>query len=166
MRTDKIIGLLGFGFFFCLTLQGITFLISKILEEVLLFTELSPLVTYGLSEYSTLIVILIVFFYVIKKIKGLDFNESKLIKQIFLISVIAYALTQVLGFVQPFISSLYQTTVYFDIKETYFINLEEHYALKNFAIDIPVWILKYLIIAVLILKEIKLFTTKPIRNAG
>ncbi len=155
MRTDKIIGLVGTGVFLCLTLQGISFLVSMILEEMLLFANLSPLLTYGLSQYATLIFVLIVFIYVIKKIKNLDFDQPHLIKRIFLTSVIAYVLTQVVGGALPFISSLYQTAEYFDLKAIYYDGLKEHYILQNFAIETPVWILKYLIIAVLILKEIK-----------
>lgn len=155
MRTDKIIGFVGTGIFLCLTLQGIFFLVSKILEEILLFTNLSPLMTYGLSEYTTLILVLILFTYVIKKIKKIDFDQTQLIKRVFLTSVIAYALTQVLGFAQPFISSLYQTVEYFNLKEAYYNGLKEHYTLQNFVIETPVWILKYLIITILILKEIK-----------
>ena len=110
MKTDKIIGLVGTGVFLCLTLQGISFLVSKILEEILLFTHIKPLLIYGFSEYVTLIFVLIVFIYVVNNIKKLDFNQPNLIKRIFLTSVIAYVLTQVFGFSQPFISSLYQTT--------------------------------------------------------
>jgi lysylphosphatidylglycerol synthetase-like protein (DUF2156 family) len=161
MKTDKIIGLVGTGIFLCLTLQGISFLGSKILEEILLYTNLNPVLTYGLSEYATLIFVLIVFIYVIRKIKKLDFEQPQLIKRVFLTSVIAYVLTQVLGFALPLISKLYQTAEYFELKEIYYNGLKEHFALKNFAIEIPVWILKYLIITVIILKEIKLFTTKP-----
>ena len=164
MRRDKIIGLVGTGIFLCLTLQGISFLVSTILEEILLYTNLSPLLTYGLSEYATLIFVLIVFIYVIKKIKKIDFDQPKLIKRVFLASVAAYVLTQVLGFALPFISSLYQTAEYFDLKEIYYNVLKEHYVLENFAIETPVWIMKYLFIAVISLKEIKLYTTKPKLN--
>lgn len=161
MRTDRAIGIIGTGIFLCLTLQGISFLISYFLREVLLFSNLSPIYTYGLSEYASLIFVLIIFIYTIKKIKKLDFDQPQLIKRIFLISIIAYVLTQVIGFAQPFNSTFYDTSLYFDLKMTYTTSLRDNYTLKNFVIDIPVWILKYLIIGVLILKEIKLFKTKP-----
>jgi hypothetical protein len=161
MRTDNTIGLVGTGIFLCLTLHGIFFLVSKILEEILLYTNLSPLLIYGLSEYATLIFVLIVFIYIIKKIKQIDFDQPLLIKRIFLTSVIAYVMTQVLSFSQPFISSLYYTTEYFDLKKIYYNGLNERSVLKSFAIETPAWILKYLIIVVIVIKEIKLFTTKP-----
>lgn len=155
MRTDKIIGLVGTGIFLCLTLQGISFLAATILEEVLLFTNLSPLISYGIAEYATLIIVLIVFIYFIKRIKRFDFNQPQSVKRIFLASVISYALTQALGFAQEFVSSLYQTGEYFDLKRAYYNDLRVHYFIKNFAIGTPAWLLKYVIIIMLILKEIK-----------
>ncbi|MFQ3213777.1 MAG: hypothetical protein ACI9XJ_002673 [Marivirga sp.] len=129
------------------------------MDEILLFTNLNPLLTYGLSEYATLIFVIILFIYVIKKIKRLDFDQPQLIKRIFLTSLIAYVLTQIISFALPFICSLYQTAEYFHLKETYYNSLKDHDPMKNFAIEIPFSILKHLIIAILILKEIKLFTT-------
>lgn len=151
MRTGKTIGLFGTGVFICLTLQGLTFLFSKIFEEALLFTSLKPLLIYGLSEYVTLILVLLSFVFIINKIKALDFDNSRAVKRVFLASVIAYVLTQLLGFTQPFVSSIYITEEYYNLKEVYLNGLNESFVWREFAIDTPVWILKYVIVALLVL---------------
>tara|TARA_R110002050_G_scaffold245145_1_gene382743 strand:- start:13661 stop:14056 length:396 start_codon:yes stop_codon:yes gene_type:complete len=125
----------------CLTLHGISLEVSIILEEVLLFTSLSPLWVYGLAEYLALIFMLMVFKYVIRTVKKIDFDQAQSIKRIFLTTIMAYILTQVLGFVTPLISSLYQDIEYFALKKTYHNDLKDHYALKTFIIETPIWIL-------------------------
>ncbi len=156
MRTDKTIGLIGTGVFVCLT-----FLFSKIFEDALLFTSLKPLLMYGLSEYVTIILVLLCFVFIIKKIKALDFDKPHTVKRIFLASIIAYVLTQLLGFAQPFVSSIYITEEYYNLKEVYLNGLNESFVWREFAIDTPVWILKYVIVALLVLKEINSFGPSP-----
>jgi len=155
MRTDKIIGLVGTGIFLCLSLQGVSSLGSKILQEVLLFTHLNAILIYAISIYATLILELLLFVYVIKRIKMVDFNQAPLIRRVFLSSLIAYGLTQVLGFAQPLITDLYQNAEYLQLKGTYYDDLYQDHLLQNFAVNTPAWLLKYIIIIILILKELK-----------
>ncbi|RZS90569.1 hypothetical protein [Aquimarina brevivitae] len=157
MSNDKLLGWIGIGVFLCLTLQGISFLVSLILEESLLYSEMKPLYSYGLSQYVSLIVVLFIFIVIIKRLKTIDVNKPKITQRLFMASVFAYIITQVLGFAQPFVTSLYQTTQYLELKNTYYDSLQDQYALKNFAIETPVWLLKYVIIAILILREFKTY---------
>jgi hypothetical protein len=155
MKTNKIIGIVGTGMFFYLTLTGISFLSSKIIEELLMFSNLSPILISGISEYVTLVIVLMTFTFAIRKIRNLNFDTTSLIKKIFLISVLTYVLTQLLGFALPFISNLYQTAEYFDLKAIYVNELNENYLLREFAIQTPSFIIKYVIIVFVILREIK-----------
>ncbi len=161
MRTDKTIGLIGTGIFLCLVLHEIEFLVYKILEEALLFTTLKPIVIYGIAEYVSLIVVLLVFVLIMKKIKQVDFEKAQSVKKLFLASILAYAFTQVLGFAQPFVTSIYESVAYFDLKESYREALIEHYMLKQLAIAVPALVLKYVIIALMIYKEITRFISTP-----
>ncbi len=159
MRTGKTIGLIGTGVFICLTIQGLSFLFSKIIEEALLFTSLKPLWVYGLSEYVTLILVLLSFVFIIKKIKALDFDKPRTVKKVFLASVLAYVLTQLLGFAQPFVSSIYITEEYYNLKEVYLNGLNESFVWREFSIDTPVWVFKYAVIAILVYRYINRFTS-------
>lgn len=160
MRTDRIIGLVGTGIFLSFTLQGISFLVAKILEDALLLTNLKPLLIYGISGYGTLIIVLLAFVYAIKKIKHLDYQNLQLIKKLFLISVLIYFLTQLFGFIYPFIYPIFETTEFIYLKEVYHNSLKGQFPLKNLAIDTPILIIKYAFIVFIILKEIKQFKTE------
>lgn len=160
MKPNKTIGLLGAGIFLCLTLQGFSFLSFTILEEILLFTPLSPMLIYGISAYATLLVELLLFVYVLKRMKKIDFDQSPSLQRVFWTLLIAFIFTQVLSFLQPMVSSLYLTESYYNAKQTYYEGLREDYAVQSFAIDTPVWTLKYLIMALLIFKDIKYFKDK------
>ncbi|SFT42172.1 hypothetical protein SAMN05216474_0471 [Lishizhenia tianjinensis] len=157
MTPNKTIGLLGTGIFLCLTLQGFSFLSFTILEEILLFSPLSPMLIYGISAYGTLLFELLLFVYALKRIKKIDLDQPPSLKRVFWTFLIAFIFTQVLSFLQPMVSSLYLTEMYYNLKQTYYEGLREHYAVQSFAIDTPVWTLKYVIMALLILKDIKYF---------
>lgn len=154
MTTNKTIGLIGTGIFLYLTLLGISHLVATILRDTLLFTKLNPLLINAISEYATMIVVLIVFIFTIKKIKTIDFEQPKMIRKIFLTSVSAYLLTQVIGFIKPFVYKLNQTTEYYELFAEYLDGLAAQSLLNNLTIDTPAWLLKYALMAFIILKEI------------
>lgn len=155
MGTNKLIVFLGTGIFFILTLNGIGFLVAKIVEELLLFTGFSPLMIYGISVYIALIAVLSLFVVALTKVRALADAGFPSLKKLLLTSVFSYVFVQFLAFLPPLMAPLYQTTAYLSLKEIYHFALKENFALKQLVVDTPSSIIKYTFMAVFIFRGIK-----------
>lgn len=154
MNSYKTTGLIGIGIFLILTLQGLSFFSFKTTEEALLFTSLNSLWVYGISKYSSVLLIIVVFVLFLRRVDTFYGINQLDLRKLFLYSISAYLGTQLLGFALPFITSLYEFLEYFNMKANYYNDLDDHYILKELLIDSPAWLLRYGVIIALILQRI------------
>jgi len=155
ISTNEIIGLVGTGIFFYAALQTISYLSFTVLTDILLFSQLKPLFIYGLAEFLRLTLFLILFVIGVRKIKTMSIDRSNWVKRIFIASFLLYVLAEALGFLQPLVSLSFKSMEYFNLKDMYHSNLNGQQSLMTLAIETPAIILKYLFMALFILKEIK-----------
>ena len=155
MKKEKIIGLIGIGIFMCLILQAISFLSFKIIEKSLLFTEMKSMLLYGASKYLSLGITLLSFLLIIKKLKKFDFDNTSILKRIFIFSILGYVASQIIEFAFPFITSSFETPEYLSSLKNYYDGLEGKSMFKELTIDTPVWVLEYIVIIIIVIKELK-----------
>lgn len=154
MKKERVIGIVGIGIFICLLLQAISFLFFKIIENTLLFAEITSLLIYGISKYLSLLFTLLLFVLIIKKLKTFDYEDNRLLKKVFIYSILGYVATQILEFGLPFIVGIFETVKYMSSLKSYYSAMEDNSLFLQLAVDIPISFLKYILIALIVIKEI------------
>lgn len=154
MEKEKYIGLIGIGLFICLILQGISFLFFKIIEAFLLVSTINPILLYGISKYLSLAFTILIFLIIIKRLKRYDFENIRILKKVFLLSILGYAVTQILEFALPFITNIYKSPDYDALWENYHFILEHKYFFKELLIDTPVWLIKDILIVIIFYRSV------------
>lgn len=154
MDTKQAIGFTGTGIFLYLILASIEFTFSKILHESLIWTEGNAILIHALTVYIPVIIVIGLFVYSLRWIKT-KWNNEKEVKGIFKTSVVIYILVSIVQFGLTLLEGLYHDLAYFDLLEAYRTSLNEQQILSQLLINIPAWITQYIIIGILIYKEIK-----------
>ena len=149
MNTKQAVGFLGIGIFLYIILTSLEFNFSKILQDILIWTEWNTFVIHALAIYISLALIILLFIFSKEWIKNKWFNGLE-IKGTFKILIVVYLLIMIFQMSLPFFQGLYQNDHYFDIFQAYRNTLDNKYMLSQLLVDTPSFVIKCLAIGIII----------------
>ena len=124
-KNPNIIGVIGAALFFYLMIEEFVFFLFRILQDLLLFTDFSSVVIFGMARGFSVTLLIVSFFLLIQKFKNLDITDSKNVKRVLIYSFLGYGLSWLLTGSLPFISEIWQSEGFFEMYTEYLSEFNE-----------------------------------------
>lgn len=106
-----------------------------------------------------MIIPVLAFFLFIRRLSKIDFQKPNIARNMFLLTMGAFGLTQVIGFFLPFTQALYDGNGFYDKMGQYLFAVNQDSIGRLILIDYPVQILEYFFIGLIVWKGAKSLST-------
>ncbi len=154
MSTRSLFGLLGIGFFAFLAAASAEVLIEMPLQDLFISEGIEPLMAYSLIHLFKGLTFIWLTWYLMTSV-GKKWKAGSKLRSV-LIQIIALAIIlNILQALYILVREGFLPHVYLQKSDIYWSELSNHYLIRTFVIEVPTVIIKYLIVAILILNKTK-----------
>lgn len=137
----------GTGVFLWLTMKAFSIFAETLIKDLLIITNLKPILIFGLVKIISFVILLTIFFIGLRKIKEALKSERKIIS-IFNYTIFAFIISQILQYLYPFVFSYLLPINYITNSERYYNYINSSMVIEFIPIGLE--IVLYIFIGIII----------------